>query len=73
LPKKYLKRIFLFDVSDEVFEAVEFEFVYELELLSEGAFGEAFVAVPNDVILGEVDKVIAFVFAKGHFGVGELD
>ena len=70
---KSLNGVFLFDVADEVFEAVEFEFVDELELFAEGSFGEAFVAVPNDVIFGEVDQVIALVFAEGHFGVGELD
>ncbi len=69
----YLKRIILFDVSDEVFEAVEFEFVDELELFAESSFRKTFVAVPNDVIFGEVDQVIALVFAEGHFGVGELD
>ena len=62
-----------FDISDQLFEPVEFEFIDQLQLLAELAFREAFIAVPDDIIFGDVNQMPAFILAIWHFGMGEFD
>ena len=61
------------DVAYQILKPVEFEFINELQLLSQSPFWKSVIVVPNNVVFGKVDQVFALVFAERHFGVGEFD
>lgn len=70
---KNLNFVLLFDISDEVFESVEFDFINQLHLLTQSTFWKALILVPNQVKFRQVDEVFVFVFPKRHLGVSQLD
>ncbi len=59
--------------AQEMLEAVGLDLVHRGEHVAEFAFGETVAAEPDEVGVGQVDKITAFEFTERHAGVGELD
>lgn len=60
------------DISYDIFQAIKLKLIDHVELLPKKPCRKAFIMVPYHIIFRQFDKVCAFIFAKWHFGMGEL-